>query len=479
MSYQSDTLRHAQRPNEKEGSTEAADAERYHALDALEAELSGVTDTKTGLPLPPFLRPNDHRNKLREYKLRRSDESSFPDDIDIYVPKNKRTLAQNQRFAPFSTAFAQNPYAHALAESVRQDCFTNARLPASCLLGFHLVETGIMKAGKATETEISLLPLSLAAELVSKKKNPTKLTEPEKIAVDGRDEDRHGWAPQGTGSYILNKRAVLDFVSEDPKRRVKRMAVTRRLLNSHGSLPMAWREDMSDYVLEYLRRIVVKRLGHFFRSKTTKDKFGKVCTLPGGEGLERLDLVDDVMCILRLRPKTEGADRQDDPAAKPESLEDWDFQTSGELASRTEEDIGKQLGPDPDLQSIGDDFDVDTRSESQKLARPNKAQTHPQRLGGFREKEPIFSNIWTALPPPTTPSSTYFPTLPYRNRRVAGYNLPYLLGGAMLEKLLKDTVFADSEYVVVTAHQATVGVNLSLLKLTAYISEGKEPAMLV
>lgn len=483
--------------------------------------------TSQSLPLPPFLQPHNHTNKLSSLKLTRRTKSPPP---SIYIPSTvrTRTRAENKRHAPFSTAFAENPYAHALATPVREDRFSDARLPNSCLIDLHLADVGGIEdadvdvdvdtesdAGSANgststssrtkekerEREISLLPLRLAAELISKKKPAPLLTAAEKSARDAGTihADSIPGAPSGSASYVLARRAAIDYITAKPKTRVKGKAVGRRTLMTSGSAKLGWRNDMGDFILDALRRVVVKKLNWFFVNKKKPDSPGAVVGMPGGAGRERLDEIDGVMCVLRLRPadvarpagggkSPRGLRPRTGDAKQAASLnreldemlaegEQHDTaQAEGSTASPSTDSTSRSPQSPEENSTTG--FSTPTPTP---LALPNKSQTHRLRTGHWSTSthDPPFLSSTNIPAPPAAPSHTYFPTLPYRNRRVAAYNLPYLLGEEKTAALLKGTVFAEQELVAVTGNVGTVGCQVWLLKLAAYVGGRKGEGGLV
>lgn len=378
------------------------------------------------LPLPPMLRPAP---KLK-------DRFKNLDFKGVFRPPRPGgpTMADNLRNAPFSTAFAMNPYARALATGNRECCFTGIKLPLSCFLEFHLADS---PDGKG----VSLLPLSLVASLVPKNKSERSRTPEERKVVEQVEAERGD--PHGVASYITAQRAAVQFISES-KNRARDYAITKRLKHSMGSdqalRSITWREDMDDVILNNLRQIVLRRLRYHFNAKEVSDNPGLLASPPGdGPDLNRLQEMDNVMCILCLKiPETIQADVQG------ESMED---ESQGGVQSNRPK--GRTIGflSDQELNRL--------------LAAESK----------------VFLQGVQVLPPPEVPSKTYYPTFRYRNRRVAVYSLPDLLGADRLAELVKDTAFRNSSFVAMAQALGAVDLQMWLLKLQSYLGKTKAETM--
>lgn len=341
-----------------------------------------------------------------------------------------------------------------------------------------------------------MLPLSMAAELTNKKKKV--MTPEEQMARDAVESDQK-MAPSGSASYIILRKEALDHVSEQPDKRPKGLAVSRRVLMNMGSLRIGWRTDMGDFVLDAMRRVLIKKMRFFLTMKTTVDKPGAFVGMPGNAGLERLDDVDDVMCVLRL--KTEGKLEevkgsealQEDSSNDDDSDHIWagiESDIDDELLESEEEEEDKPqseseldaMSPSSSNVEGQDQEEITSGSDTTDTSIPfpsslNRAAKNRLRDGHWKERQPRTEPhlIGLRVPaPPAERATIYFPTLPYRNRRVAAYHLPSLLGEEYTTKLLKDTVFRDSEHMAVTSTVMTVGVQVWLLKLAAYIGKGKD-----
>lgn len=380
------------------------------------------------LPLPPMLRPAPKlKDHFKNYEF-----------VGVFRPtKPGRTMEDNFREAPFSTAFAMNPYAHALGTSLRECCFTGLRLPSACLLDFHLTASENRK-------RLAMLPLSLAAALVPKNKSPSNRTPQENLLVAREASARRD--PQGHASYVTTQQTAIRFVSENEKR-VQKYAMSRRaqhtLSMDDSKKLITWPEDMDDVVLSNLRKLVVKKLRFYLQTKDVADKPGLVATPPGGgDNLSRLQETNDVMCILKL-----GSARgmHDSHTSKKSSENNTHEPTSADTEWHEEHVSGRSIG-----------F-LDRQELDRMLEQERKSF-----LKGVQH-----------LPPPLQPSSIYYPTVRYRDRRVAVYSLGHLLDPDCVADLVRGTVFERSVFVVMCQHLSLIDLQLWLLKLQSYLAKSK------
>lgn len=408
------------------------------------------------LPLPPFLRPEPRLKDRYSSKL----EFAGIARLDV-----RHTVVKSFRNAPFSTAFAQNPYAHALATPVRQCVFSGARLPTSCLLDFHLVPSNSHDANG----KVALMPLSLAVAMIPKNKAKYKRTDDEYDAISAlQRETKHHI---GTASYVTNQRAAVAFASssQDPKRqRVRQFIVGRRanaILGEESPHGVVWRDDMPDVVLDGLRKVVIKKLRFFFTTRLVRDTPGLVAEVPAGER-RRLDGVEDVVAVLRLK---------DEPALDNE-----------EVFGASEARKNGETGEDNPSGSL-----LKSEMEPSNPPAPHRTpgtNTRIHHTGEWAKTTAVYLENVFPLSHPRQPSSLYFATLRYRNQRVALYNLFELLGEQGVLELVKGTVFAGGEYrgkdgkvsvkevaewVTVKANRATVSALQWCAKLAGYVAGGK------
>jgi len=380
------------------------------------------------LPLPPILRPEPKlKDRFQNYEF-----------AGVFRPtKPGRTMEDNFRQAPFSTAFAMNPYAHALGTSLRECCFTGLRLPSACLLDFHLTDS-------EDKRSLAMLPLSLAAALVPKNKSSSRRTPMENILVAREASARRD--PQGDASYITTQQAAIKFVSGNTKR-VQHYAISRRVNNTlsldASKKSIIWREDMDDVVLSNLRKLVVKKLRFYLQTKDIADKPGLVATPPGGgDSLSRLQEMNDVMCILKLESARE---MHVPPTSAKSSKNGTTEPTTADAEWLDEPASGRSIG------FLG-------RQELDRMLD--------------RERKGFLKGV-QHLPTPLQPSSIYCPTVRYRDRRVAAYCLTHLLGAECVADLVRGTVFAGSVFVVIGQHLSLIDLQQRLLKLQFYLAKSK------
>lgn len=490
-----------------------------HAGKPLKEAPSGFSSRPSrNLPRPPIIQETmPRRGKVPQYLKPDSDEledfSMEPEEAtprskynsnsgkaraahgnqkNIYRLSIKRSLKQNLREAPFSTLFNHNPFAHALAAPVREDCFTGAHLPNSCLLEFHMVETG-----QDTE-EASLLPISLAAELISKKKDVTQLTPDEQFASMVRQQSE-SFEPEGSASYISGTEAAVRFVTQDPKKRVAAMVLSRRIHSEmtaqKWSKPPNWRKDMPSFVLEALRKVVAKRLQWLFSSKTNKDNPGMAFEILrgiDGADLSRLNDTDEPSCVIQLKDAAT-VDSHDTASTEKGVLSSVDGQVRGNSEEQASEAI--KVAEDQ-LETLLKGAELTTSSEEEEIASEitessSEDQESPEDISplqprGPRDPRPKSkkrqTGWWTstvnrslhaqthALPPPLRPILSKYPTLLFRNRSVPIYNLPQLVGEEKTLALVKGTVFEGSRYVALGIGKGTVSAHVWLLRLQMYLA---------
>lgn len=506
------------------------------------------------LPKPPLLRRRPHHHPHHDF-------SALNFEPGVSKTRSFDNLAKKQRIAPFSVAFARNPYARALAVPSRRCGFTGTRLPRSCMLDFHVVEkVGADGGGEG----LDLQPLSLYAAAVRPKKSEGRMKGWEKRATAAEVEEE-AWArrPTGTASYVVARREALEFVSAAPGSRVRSHVMSLRLerqleYEEGGREGVGWRGDMPDFVLEWMRRIVVRRLKYLINVKGAADRSGNVQTMPGNAGLERLDEVDDVICVLRTTLPEPGEESkplmdhngfeeddyaeihawqdQENPVGQPETqlepaenkadTDDPSWQGQRDCTADSKDDPDARQAertvppteghenntpsqpphPPASPDTAVDPINAPRRPSETPSASPppnpnaSKHNQPPSTTTSYKPHGPTnrsrtrrpFTGPWShaenasfigdlhPLPPPKRPLTLYYPTLRYRNRRVAAYNLAFLLGGEeRVREVLGGTVFEGCKYVVVRMDGGTVELAVGLLRLQSYLAGEKEDAVRV
>lgn len=363
------------------------------------------------------------------------------------------------------------------------------------MLDFHLAEVPGSDTG-----EVQLLPLSLAAALVPQAKRRSEresMTMGEEEVVNrwrAEDGDR---VPIGSASYMLAKREAVEFVSQNPKSRLTRYAVARRVLmnlDKYGkNVRLKWREDMPQLLLLGMRKVLARSLAHFARQKASADAEGAIQAMPGRAGLERLDDVNDVQCVLRLRRSGISDDGKDTSANVEETR---NSRTNMQDSANESAHVGEIQPTQAALEHSPAKEQVDTSSTSLPDAEHgNQFATSVEHLAGEQSPEGFIGSTtqviaegpWEhaerkslpflegirPLPSLPKPATIYYPTVRYRNRRVAAYNLPHLLGDEMTANIFKGTVFEDLTYVTLTMSRSLRDTQIMLLKLHAYQGESK------
>ncbi|KAI9717238.1 MAG: hypothetical protein M1828_007259 [Chrysothrix sp. TS-e1954] len=475
--------------------------------------------------LPPFMRELDPEKRFNDAPLKGLDN-----------PNDFKTLGQRMKEAPFSTAFNLNPYAHALAQPVRECTVSGGRAPMSCMVDFHVYD-------KAKEKERWLLPLTLAASLIPRNL-PDRLKSDKQVALlDKNAREHRSGKPTGAATHFLNRYDIIDGVHTN--KRASTAHLSRSLaqgLQAEGlGRKPQWRPDMADFVLAALRKVVVKQLRAQFLGKKIADNIGPYASPPGEDDLARLDDMDNVMCVLKLKKTPYGAERSfahstpqsidtqhddseitsnynEDPFGIDDSSPAFDTLATDTEASSKEvaelqpvdeyqsevaepgagglaelnaaDDVEARMASDhvhetedPIAESpntIGEDEAHTTAGATASQTSPTirdgtSSSTYFRRRGHWSHAEQSsFLGKLNPLPPPIRPSTLYYPTIQYRNRRVAIFSLPQLLGETLIEQLLKGTCFADRTYVAMRLNPRTVHPHESLLKLQAYLAKEKQ-----
>lgn len=413
-----------------------------------------------GIPIPPFLQPKEQKDRFHKWYA-----------AGAKTPNHLNKQIDQQRKAPFSIAFKQNPYAQALAAPIREDAFTHARLPKFCLIDFHLV---------AEKEKTKLLPLGLAAENISKSERKKRRGSKEvKLAIEAQENDTK-YSPQGTATYVVAKKEALDYIGKNTKKRLHSHAVGIRMF---GALEedqlrnkVEWRPDMGDVVLKNLRKIVRKKLSSWLIGRVKPEDDAVFAALPGQRGLHMLDEIDDVGCVLRLKqpdPNAELMPNRVPQPIKPVRSHFYPNQTSF---------LGATYG----------DFDHQTPAEKQseedaKRAARGEIEAEVETPPWVSKTQVIMTEHWSRsdarrfpflghvlpLPPPSANATWYFPTTRWRKQRIPIFDLQYLLGESEMAKLVGDTIFKDTVLATLKYSSGTTKVLMWLVKLQAFLAQGK------
>lgn len=385
-----------------------------------------------------------------------SDAIGITREEPMYPVKRGRPIEFKilQKHAPFATRFQMSAFAHALAAPIREDCFTGVHLPISCLLDFKVVDTD------GARGEQSLLPVSLAAEMIPTKKPEHRMTEEEirirKAYTNELNTPRQVFA----GSYMINSEEALRFVSEDSARRVPQMVLSRRIWTTIQdqklSGEMKWRDDMPEFVLGAMRKIALKKLGYLFMRKANKDKKGMVCAVPG-EGLELLESMSEVAFVLRLKP-----------VEAPDELEKEDGFQARDMSNDEEGDMS-------DIGAVLNEHELTMR----KVDGPSTMGKDDDRLPPttsstwWTDEEPLHRHT-LPLPPPLKSPVLHYPTARYRRRRVPLYDLTTLLDAETLDKMVKGSVFEGTTYVAMAHGLGNVAPGQWLLRLQGFVARRRD-----
>ena len=412
-----------------------------------------------GLPLPPFLRKKKDTDRFREWY-----------QTGTFQSNNRYTQKEKESKAPFATAFALNPYAQALGGPVREDGFTGARMPKSCMIDFHLV-TG-------DDEKTRLLPVGLAAASLRKNKYE-KMTDAEKD-VKKTHEAEQSWTPQGNATYVIAKKEGMDFIAENATKRVHTHAMSVKMVktveeNQLGKW-LEWDNDTCGIVLKKLREIVRQKLSPFLIGRNIPDRDALLAALPGQWGLKTLDEVDAVGCVLRLKPVDSQAGPEPNRVPEPEkpirahfypnqtsflgsTYGDFDEQSPAEKEAAEKADRVKRGEAEPELEPAA------WASETQVLMTEHWSREDARRA-------PFLGHV-LPLPSPTTHATWYFPTVRWRKQRVPVYDLTRLLGQSELDRLFGETSFKDVAIATLKQTGSTASALIWLLKLQAFLAKPK------
>ncbi|KAF3004791.1 hypothetical protein E8E13_002763 [Curvularia kusanoi] len=330
---------------------------------------------KRELPLPPLLDP-----VVIEARTRHMQKKEKPRVADL---------------TPFQRKLWENPFAHALASPVRECFRVNHFLPSDLLISLHL---------RPHNGDPWLVPLSLTTD------------------------KKH----LGLPLRFLNRQLVLGQLSKG--------GLWKGSMNSHPRFSaqleqreksrVFWRSDMSQLILDLLRKRVVGRLSWNFSFR------GRLIPVasPRAEDLEAVDDVSTVLYFGSLRTRAD--DVHDRCRAITVELEKW--------ATYFGKDFGHHFDPHAAF----------------KVVKHNKP--------------------WWALTPlvPHMQPRLQFPELEYktatwRGKKVALYSLTDMLGAEKAQELISgpDSKYADQRCVVIKRGRHNTPVEKLLMQLQSYIAK--------
>ena len=409
------------------------------------------------LRLPPFMRPEKQSTRFDKwYKT------------GTYAFGEHDTQKEKESKAPFATAFAQNPWAQMLATPLRHDSYTGARLPKACLLDFHL-------ADDLDNDRTKLLPLGLAAAMLPKTRRWNK----EQKEIYETNKQESAVKPEGAASYAIAKKEALEYIDAQPAARMRKRVIGVRMTNvlsrDQINSKLDWNANMADLVLKATRKIVRKRMKGMMQLKEVANNEGVIAALPNRYGLHSLDDVENVGCVVRLRPQDTNEPPEPHRIPEPKTPErsqfwpnltsflgdtygEWDYESPAKRWAR-EEAERLERGEPPDGESR-------SQSSTRHLVLEHWSKAD---LRG----SPFLGHC-LPLPAPSIPATWYFPTIRYRTQRIPMYNLPYLLGDKEMERLLDGTVFGNVNVVTVTQPWVSNQLQSWLFKLQMFVATTKD-----
>lgn len=427
------------------------------------------------LPKSPFVEKKTaaYRNRGRKPQANKhagqEEGPAAPPRQEFLPPRGpKVTLNDSFKRAPFSTRFSMNPFAHALATPIREDSFTGAHLPTSCLVDFGLLDAD------TTTAEKTLLPLSLAEALIPRKKKNAALTGQEREIRARWAEEQMSISPTYSSSYVLNSSSAMSYIAGE--KRPLSLVLSRRIRETinRGTLSdkqISWRGDMPEFLLSALRKVTVRKLSFFFRNKARGDNPGVLSSVEEELGLRKLDELDNLACVLRLKPVegTESRTLQENHNDEASAIEETDAAFEGSTV------------PELDQVAYGAEADEPT-SDYDPAAAVLKAPREPGMADIDRfhadhawwpESDATHRRV-RLLGPSLKSPLLHYPTVFYRRQRIPLYDLPTLLGDEYLADLIKDTVFVKSTHAVMAHSLGAVGAHQWLMKLQDYLARRKD-----
>ncbi|KAL8733845.1 MAG: hypothetical protein Q9166_001833 [cf. Caloplaca sp. 2 TL-2023] len=186
------------------------------------------------LPLSPLMDPK-HQAARNRHKTSKREPSG---DLSAFQKKLRK-----------------NPYARALAKPIRQCAVTGARLPNFFLLDFGLVPHP--KTGRPWQ--ISKLAVEDNVDIASDRSMPEE-TEQNTAAPNQNTAALRSARPVA-GSYVIAQQSAMKLMSSLKHRSYMQMLPHRWKLDARFKADqIVWRKDMDTFVLDLMRRKVVKLL---------------------------------------------------------------------------------------------------------------------------------------------------------------------------------------------------------------------------
>ncbi|KAF2144762.1 uncharacterized protein K452DRAFT_325239 [Aplosporella prunicola CBS 121167] len=361
------------------------------------------TGRNRNLPLPPIMDPavQAARQRWTEPKL---------------APPRVKDMT------PFQQKLYRNPYAHALGTPVRACRSSGTHLPSHFFLR-------LQPTLHPETSEPWLLPTALSA-----------------AALPGPGQP----LPPAPSAYTLLRQSWLEYLGPPPpvggfatawaggKARAKgkapgrwRDSLNMRIFERVGTeaRKLTWREDMPDLVLRLLRKVAFRALQWGF----VRPGGGGVVRRIDGEGLSRLEEVEDVGAVVFLR----------------------------------------RLAESPALRRVRTDV-MAAIDEGDELATVVRKLVATARKAALKKgAQPTYQQLTEPPPPRLQPQIVYpaleYPTMQWRGRQVPVYDLQELLGAEALEELVGGTAWKEDEAVVLRDNIGALGAHLALTGLKDYV----------
>ncbi|KAF2758121.1 hypothetical protein EJ05DRAFT_476382 [Pseudovirgaria hyperparasitica] len=357
------------------------------------------------LPLPPLL-----NTVVKAARRRWTRPKPLPTPADI---------------TPFRERINNNPYAHALAMPVRQCSVTQQNLPSFFMRNLTI------KRDPSTDTEW-FLPITDFGKI-------NREARPAKCAISHLNSQKLAnflFGEGGTKPHLSEKKKRLSKTlgkNTTPQSRNSIMRVAQAMVVNMRPKWMPrmfkgqvkWRPDLADLYLDLSRAHARRTLALTLKNK----KKGPDAWAVAVEDPQTLAEHDNVACMLYVGG----------PGPS-------DFAEQVNEANKMIAFIEKGV------MIVAEMFDRARRRDE------DKTDTFPpEQIGLSRLQEKV------KYPP------VQYPTMPYRDRKVALYHLWDLFGEDMAKEILAETRFRNAKWIALTESKWTRNVQMQLMRLQGYI----------
>ncbi|KAH7378774.1 hypothetical protein BKA66DRAFT_442798 [Pyrenochaeta sp. MPI-SDFR-AT-0127] len=335
---------------------------------------------------------------FRIRKDKKAKELPLPPSLDPVIIEKRSLWEQPKQqpkfaeFTPFQKKLWETPFAHALASPLRQCRATYISLPTALLTSLHA-------RPHPSTSDPWLLPVALTTD------------------------KKHLGPPY----RFIGRQLVAAHLSR--KKNWEKGVYTRMVekLGSSNLRKMIWREDMPGFILEMMRKSLVKKLSWNFGCR------GRLIPVSSPRTGD-IEGVEDVSCVLLFRSLRTRADDLKDRADQIKiELEKWSNYFSKNLTSKLDPHAAAEV----------------THTSPVWYTEPLVPRLQPRHQ--YPELE-FKSTIW-------------------RGKKVPVYCLTDLLGEEKAQDLVKESKYEAENCVVVKRVRHNVPVEILLMQLQAYIAQ--------